>query len=206
MTRESAAAAERCLKLDGPRVVARIVEFSETGRAPKNDPALFVLAMALKTGDEPTRKAAEAAVPRVARIGTHLFRLAQFVEAFGGWGRRTRRAFREWYRNQTSDDLALQAIKYQSRDGWGHRDILRLAHPRAPSFAHQLVYRFMAGLEAAQVSVIPQTPPAPRKGRAAKLLDEQVGHQPRKSAVSVRKRVDVNKAVMKADSNLVGRV
>ena len=28
--------------------------------------------------------------------------------------------------------LAYQAVKYQSRDGWSHRDLLRLAHPRRP--------------------------------------------------------------------------
>ena len=46
LTRENAAAFERCLDADGPRAVAEIVRVSAQGRAPKNDPALFALAMA----------------------------------------------------------------------------------------------------------------------------------------------------------------
>ncbi|HKP75659.1 MAG TPA: TROVE domain-containing protein, partial [Longimicrobiaceae bacterium] len=72
LTVESATAVADCIARDGRRVVARIVEISEGGRAPKNDPALFALAMAAGTGDEATRAAALQALPRVARTGTHL--------------------------------------------------------------------------------------------------------------------------------------
>ena len=76
LTRENAQALERCLAEDGLRAVAEIVRVSDEGRAPKNDPALFALAMAAGLGDEPTRKAALEALPRVARTGTHLFQFA----------------------------------------------------------------------------------------------------------------------------------
>jgi 60 kDa SS-A/Ro ribonucleoprotein len=58
---------------DGRRAVARIAAVSEAGRAPKNDPAVFALALAGAMGDAGTRAAALAAVPRVCRTGTHLF-------------------------------------------------------------------------------------------------------------------------------------
>ena len=48
LTRENAQAVEQCLAEDGPRAVAEIVRVSEEGRAPKNDPALFALAMAAR--------------------------------------------------------------------------------------------------------------------------------------------------------------
>ncbi|MEO6526614.1 MAG: TROVE domain-containing protein, partial [Gemmatimonadaceae bacterium] len=54
LTRENAAAVTACLAEDGARVVRRTVEISESGRAPKNDPALFVLAMAAGLGDDAT--------------------------------------------------------------------------------------------------------------------------------------------------------
>ena len=34
--------------------------------------------------------------------------------------------------SREADDLALQVVKYQQRDGWSHGDLLRLAHPKAP--------------------------------------------------------------------------
>jgi len=129
LTRENATAVERCLASDGPRAVAEIVRVSREGRAPGNDPAIFALAMAAGLGDEPTRRAALEALPEVCRIGTHVFRFAQLVEGFRGWGRSLRRAVGRWYVAQPVDGLAYQAVKYRQREGVSHRDLLRLAHP-----------------------------------------------------------------------------
>src|SRR6185295_12163185 len=52
LTRENAGAVLRCIAADGVRTIARIVEISEQGRAPRNDPALFALALATAVGDE----------------------------------------------------------------------------------------------------------------------------------------------------------
>src|SRR5204862_5983318 len=38
---------------------------------------------------------------------------------------------------------ARQAVKYQQRDGWSHSDLLRLAHPKAPSREHEAVFRWI---------------------------------------------------------------
>ena len=113
LTRENAEAVARCLAADGVRTVGEIVAVSHAGRAPKNDPALFALAMAAAAADEATRKAALEALPQVARTGTHLFRFATFVEGFRGWGRGLRRAVGRWYADRPVEQLALQAVKYR---------------------------------------------------------------------------------------------
>jgi len=92
LTRENAQAVEQAIREDGPLAVAEIVRVSTEGRAPKNDPALYALALAAGLGDEATRRSALEALPRVARTGTHLFQFASFVEGFRGWGRSLRRA------------------------------------------------------------------------------------------------------------------
>ncbi len=129
LTRKNAEAVEACVREDGVRAVAEIVRVSAEGRAPKNDPALYALALAAGVGDEATRKAALEALPRVARTGTHLFQFANFAEGFRGWGRGLRRAVGRWYAGQSADALAYQAVKYRQREGVTHRDLLRLAHP-----------------------------------------------------------------------------
>src|ERR671933_2389309 len=131
LTRENAETVERLVRTDGKRAVDEIVAVSQEGRAPKNDPALFALALAAGVGDESTRKAALEALPRVARTGTHVFQFASFVEGFRGWGRSLRRAVGRWYTAQSPDALAYQAVKYRRREGVSHRDLLRLAHPGA---------------------------------------------------------------------------
>lgn len=145
LTKDNVTQVSALLKMDGVRVVNRVVEISDSGRAPKNDPALFVLALASASDNAVTRKAALDALPKVARIGTHLFHYASFVEGFRGWGRALRRAIANWYINQPVEKVALQAIKYQQRDGWGHRDLLRLAHPFTSEADRDAVFRWIIG-------------------------------------------------------------
>lgn len=110
-------------------LVAHIVAVSTAGRAPRQNPAIFALAAASALGDDAGREAAFAALPQVCRTGMHLFQWAGYREQFGGWGRATRRAVGRWYLDKTADDAAYQAVKYRQREGWTHRDLLRLAHP-----------------------------------------------------------------------------
>src|SRR3989454_9380882 len=133
----------RCIKADGVRSVNRIVEISDAGRAPKNDPAIFALALVVTHGDAQAKAHAFANLVKVCRIGTHLFHFAEYVNAMRGWGRGLRNAVGRWYADRGADELAHQAIKYQQRDGWSHGDLLRLAHSKAPSSQHDAVFRWM---------------------------------------------------------------
>jgi 60 kDa SS-A/Ro ribonucleoprotein len=107
LTRENAQAVEECVREDGLRAVAEIVRVSMEGRAPKNDPVLFALALAAGAGDVETRRAALAALPQIARTGTHLFQLPCSLRAFAAGAARsgarsaagTRR--REWTHSRT---------------------------------------------------------------------------------------------------------
>jgi 60 kDa SS-A/Ro ribonucleoprotein len=145
LTRENAQAVERCIAADGERTVSEIVEISRSGRAPKNDPAIFALALAASATDAATRRAALDVLPLVCRIGTHLFHFASYVEQFRGWGRGLRRAVGTWYQREDIDGLAYQLVKYRQRDGWSHRDLLRLAHPSPPTLDHDALYAWAAG-------------------------------------------------------------
>ena len=140
LTQDNAACVVRCIAADGIRTIDRIVDISVTGRAPKNDPAIFSLAMAAKLGEPATRRAAYAAMPKVCRIGTHLMHFAEYAQGFGGWGRGMRRAIGAWFNTKPATELAFQLAKYQSRDGWSNRDLLRLAHPRAASPSHDRLF------------------------------------------------------------------
>jgi 60 kDa SS-A/Ro ribonucleoprotein len=159
LTLDNAAAVRRCIEADGRRAVARVVEISTAGRAPKNDPAVFALAMAAGMGRAETRAAALAALPRVCRTGTHLFQFAASVQGFRGWGRGLKRAVAGWYTGRAPRDLAYQLSKYQQRGGWSHRDLLRLCHVRAEGPANEAI-RWAAG-KADAVAADPTDPAAP---------------------------------------------
>lgn len=125
---------------DGQYVVNRAVEISECGRAPRNDPALFVLAMCAGVGDLETRRSALEALPRVARTGTHLFQFVDFVQSFRGWGRGLREGVANWYNGKAASKLAYQMIKYRQRGGWTHHDVLHKCHARPKDDEHQALY------------------------------------------------------------------
>jgi len=141
MTVKNAERVLECIQENGSRVVDIVVEISDAGRAPKNDPALFVLAMCAGMGDDATRRRAFDALPKVARIGTHLLHFANFMEGFRGWGRAARRGVSDWFLNQDVDRLGYQFLKYAQRDGWAMRDLLRLAHPRSDDASQNALFK-----------------------------------------------------------------
>lgn len=147
LTKRNAEVVLRCIKEDGARVVAQAVMVSQEALAPKNDPALFVLAMCAGLGDMDTRKAASIALPLVARIGTHLFTFAEYVEGFRGWGRGLRSAIAAWYNGKDLEKLAYQLVKYRQRGGWSHRDLLRLAHPKTEDTTRNAIYKWVVSGE-----------------------------------------------------------
>lgn len=130
-------------------LVGEIVAVSTAGRAPKQNPSLFALAAACALGDDDGRRTALAALPLVARTGTHLFLFARYVEQFRGWGRGLRRAVADWYLSKPVEDVAFQAVKYRQREGWTHRDLLRLAHPQTDEDARERLFKWIVGQDVA---------------------------------------------------------
>jgi len=121
---------DRCIAEDPDRVVETILENVKDRRAPKQDPLLYALARVAVKGTEAGRRAAYKAFPGVAKIGTHLFHLMAMLKSERGMGTGLRKAIARWYEAHSDKDLVYDVMKYQSRDGWSHRDVLRLAHPK----------------------------------------------------------------------------
>lgn len=150
LTVQNAKAVKRCIDEDGLRVVVKTTEISDQGRAPRNDEALFVLAMCFAFGNNETRHAASASLSAVARTGMHLFQFVHFVTSMTGWNRSLRTAIAHWYNDKSPSDVAYQVVKYQSRrmeeknpaTDWSHRDVLRLAHPRPRTELHSDIFRW----------------------------------------------------------------
>jgi 60 kDa SS-A/Ro ribonucleoprotein len=140
------AAVRDCLQADGLRVVRTVVEVSMSGRAPKNDPALFALAMAASPSfaDPKTNAVALQVLPEVARTGMHLCTFAAFAGNFRGWGRGLRSAIAEWYLSKPVSEVAYQFMTHQNSSGWSHRDLLRLSHPKAATTAHKALFQWAA--------------------------------------------------------------
>lgn len=155
LTRENTACVQQCYDADHARTVARIVEISQEGRAPKNDAAIYALALGAAHKDVHVRALALGALPQVCRTSTHLFQFVDNCRALGrGWGRALKRAVSNWYDSRTVDNIAYQAIKYRSREGYTHKRLLQsarwhsLSHPNmSPEYKLQrlALYKWMKG-------------------------------------------------------------
>jgi len=143
LTDENITNVRECIDRDGCRAIDVVTDVSTRGRAYKNDAALLVLAVAASNASLETRTYALSHLPEVARIGTHLLHFVNFVKATRGWGRALRRAVGRWYTDQPIERLAYQLVKYRQRDGFSHRDVLRLAHPNPPTKAHEALFAWV---------------------------------------------------------------
>lgn len=164
---------------DGEWLVNKIVEVSRGGRAPKQDPGILALALALKTApDHRTRRLAADAAPRVCRTLSTAMDLANALKGLGprpateGWDREKpairsraqRRAiagcFAAWARDPAR--LAYQLIKYgraedNRRRGpegskgaiWRALDLARLSHYRSKNPQADALMSWLHGRKAA---------------------------------------------------------
>ncbi len=137
MTKQNAKATIAAIHENGLEVVHMITDVSHRGLAPKNDPAIFVLALCLSEGDADTVEAAIAAAPAIVRIQTHLNHLANYLKALGilsNW--KGRAAINAVITGWTAEGLALNIVKYRQRDGWTLGQLLDLTHPKTESMLH----------------------------------------------------------------------
>lgn len=130
LTRDNAAVVNECWATDPERTAMQVREISVAGRAPRNDAAIFALALGAAHVSPDARIYALAIVNDVCRTGTHIFQFVDNARALGrGFGRGLKRAVARWYDAKPIADVAYQAIKYRQREGWSHKRLLDLSHP-----------------------------------------------------------------------------
>lgn len=130
-------------------LILDIARISDGGQAQSNSPAIFALAMICAfSQDEAVRLQAWGHLAKVCRTGTHLF---EFIDAYvtlrnsKSMGRMARTAVSNWYNQRKPKDIAYQIIKYQQREGWAQRDVLRLDHVKVDDTEKKWLMAYAAG-------------------------------------------------------------
>lgn len=172
LTRENVLSLKDLIHDRGAYVVQRVVEISTEGRARNNDYALFVLAMCMTHGDTFTKAHVNSVLPYVARTGTHIMHFVAFANDMRGWGSCLKKSVARWYNSKSPADLAFQAIKYQSRDKWSQRDLLRLSHPKPTSVEQELVYKYIVkGADEVDLNLLPTIVSAYESAKTADTIE-----------------------------------
>lgn len=137
---------KRCfglLQADHEYVLNRLAELSSEGRTIKPDPSLFLLALACRM-DRPIQEYAWfTTFPVVVRTSTHLFQFVSVYKKLGGsFNRTARKAISNWYNSLSAAELGYQLIKYKSRHGFTHKDLITLIHLK-PNSSNKLVLEWL---------------------------------------------------------------
>lgn len=143
LTLENARTVTKLLRENPTKVVDCTVEISQSGRAIKNSPALFVMALASSekfVTQKFDRLYAMKRVSEVCRTAAHWFEYTRSVTAQRSWGAMLKRCVASFYENTALADLCYQVVKYQSERRteahpkkcklFNHRDLIWLSHPR----------------------------------------------------------------------------
>jgi len=203
LTAENANLVLLLLKKDGLKVVEKTVEMLKSGRAPKPDVGIFVLALAASKGDDATRKAALAAVPTALKTGTQLLKFVDSVNGLRGWGRGLKKAIQLWFKGKKSETLALQLVKYKQREGWSMKDVLRLAKPVPETEVQGKLFGWTAKKEKAEWAKAPVAPGdkaldfvwAAEQAVAVKFVDVDATEAQAKAVLAEANQASVKKLV-----------
>ena len=144
LTVDALASIDECVATDPLRAVGLVREISLEGRAPKQDPALFALAILASSSEPKARKAALKAMPDICRTGSTFLQWVGMVDKLRGWGAGLVNACADWYTRKEDQALAYQILKYRQRAGWSHRDVLRKCHPEAKTSVQNAIFNFIA--------------------------------------------------------------
>ncbi|MCB2146549.1 MAG: TROVE domain-containing protein [Deltaproteobacteria bacterium] len=122
------------------------LDVKANNRAYKVDPSLLVLGMALASPFPQINGKAYEYMGVMCATPTQLFDAISYARSFGkGWGRAFKRAISRFYTEKEAYRLSYAMAKYQSRNGWSHKDLLRLTHPVPKDQQHLILYRWATG-------------------------------------------------------------
>ena len=126
-----------------PERVASEILYASDGRAINNSAPLLALVL-LSMGKTPeAKKAFQEIFTQVVRTGSHFYEWLSYTKSLRGFGKVVREAGKKWLSRENVKGLAYQLLKYQQRQGFSHRDALRLFHVKPPTEDHNQLFEWV---------------------------------------------------------------
>jgi 60 kDa SS-A/Ro ribonucleoprotein len=178
LTEENVRCVGECLEADGAKLLATLVDVSVNGRAHKQEPTLFSLALALKKGDLETRRGVVDALPVICRTGSHLLLFFKYTQLVKARSKMRKKAFKAWFDHYGVEASAFQMAKYHARHGTSFTRLLRHWRPNPSSREWSNLFHW----------AVYQTWPAEAVASSTKIIE---GWQAIRNASSVEESVEV---------------
>lgn len=129
-----------------------ILEFEELNKCKKKDNLLFTLAhCCMYKTQEPSfldfRRKAYSIALKICKIPTNLFLFINFCKVIhksnSGWNNLHKKHISSWYLNKTPEELVYLVTKYNNRNNYTHRDVLRLCHPKTDNQELNNIFKYL---------------------------------------------------------------
>ena len=128
---------------ENPQRVAEEILYASDGRAINNNAPIFALVL-LSMGETPeAKKAFQEIFAQVVRTGSHFYEWLSYTKSLRGFGKVVREVGKNWLSREDVKGLAYQLLKYQQRQGFSHRDALRLFHVKPPTEDHRQLFEWV---------------------------------------------------------------
>ncbi|BAZ52391.1 TROVE domain-containing protein [Nostoc sp. NIES-4103] len=128
---------------ENPSLVAQEILYASDGRAINNSAPILALVL-LSMGEAPQAKQAFGEIfGQVVRTGSHFYEWLNYTKSLRGFGKVVREAGKTWLSREDVKALAYQLLKYQQRQGFSHRDALRLFHVKPPTENHRQLFEWV---------------------------------------------------------------
>lgn len=126
-----------------PNKVAEEILYASDGRAINNSAPILALVL-LSMGETPEAKKRFSEIfPQVVRTGSHFYEWLNYTKSLRGFGKVIREVGKAWLSRDDVKGLAYQLLKYQQRNGFSHRDVLRLFHVKPPTEDHRQLFEWV---------------------------------------------------------------
>lgn len=128
---------------ENPERVASEIVYASDGRSINNSAPIFALVLLSMGETQGAKKAFQEIFPQVVRTGSHFYEWLNYTKSVRGFGKIVREAGQRWLARENVRDLAYQLLKYQQRQGFSHRDALRLFHVKPPTEEHNQLFQWV---------------------------------------------------------------
>ena len=83
-------------------------------------------------------------VSKLSFLNSKVTKSRLFIDT--GWGRAHKTAIQKWYAQfeTNPDNLARLVTKFKNREGWTHKDVLRLSHPVPGTASTGYIFRLVS--------------------------------------------------------------
>ena len=126
------------------KVAEEIVYASKHGTRNSQSTCLLALVY-LSTGNAEAKIQFRKIFNEVVRTASFLYEFLSYAKNIRGMGSVIHKAIKNWIESKNENSLEYQFLKYQQREGWGARDVLRLIKPVPRNNYEDNLYAWVAG-------------------------------------------------------------